>query len=147
MNKPTSNPNAGFGRWALYSVAFAIYFIAGLAYNYYAGQHANPILQILFLPATACIAINPKHAMHNESMQGDGIDTLNWAIHGLMAVLFVGWVGYFGYVLFRFRRKVNPAADYTGVKSHISTYVEGIVALVEGVLLIGLAIPLWAKAV
>lgn len=147
MNKPTSNPNASFGRWALYSVAFAIYFAVGLAYNHYAGEHANPILQILFLPATAVIAINPSHAIHNESMQGGGIDTLNWAIHGLMGLLFVGWVGYFGYVLFRFRRKVNPTADYAGVKSHISTYIEGIVALVEGVLLIGLAIPLWAHAV
>lgn len=147
MNKPTSNPNAGFGRWALYSILFGIYFAAGLAYNYYAGHDANPILQILFLPATAVTTINPSHAIHNESMQGGGIDTLNWAIHGLMGLLFVGWVGYFGYVLFRFRRNVNPTADYTGVKSHISTYIEGVVALVEGVLLIGLAIPLWAKAV
>jgi cytochrome c oxidase subunit 2 len=147
MNKPTSNPNAGFGPWALYSIAFAIYFVVGLAYNYYAGQHANPILQILFLPTTAIYAINPMHAIHNESMQGAGVDTLNWAIHGLMVLLFVGWVGYFGYVLFRFRRNVNATADYTGVKSHISTYIEGIVALVEGVLLIGLAIPLWAHAV
>jgi cytochrome c oxidase subunit 2 len=147
MNKPTSNPNASFGRWAFYSVAFAIYFAVGLAYNYYAGQHTNPILQILFLPATAVISINPMHAIRNESMQGGGIDFLNWAIHGLMGILFVGWVGYFGYVLFRFRRKVNPVADYTGVKSHISTYIEGLVALVEGVLLIGLAIPLWAHAV
>jgi len=136
MNKPPSNPNAGFGRWALYSVLFGIYFAAGLAYNYYAGRNANPIAQIIFLPATAIIAINPMHAMKNESMQGGGIDTLNWMIHGLMGILFVGWVGYFGYVLFRFRRNVNPTADYTGVKSHISTYVEGLVALVEGVLLI-----------
>ena len=147
MNKPTSNPNAGFGPWALYSIAFAIYFAVGLAYNYYAGVNGNPILQILFLPTTAIFSINPMHAIHNESMQGAGVDTLNWAIHGLMALLFVGWVGYFGYVLFRFRRKVNATADYTGVKSHISTYIEGIVALVEGVLLIGLAIPLWAHAV
>lgn len=147
MNKPTSNPNASFGRWALYSILFTIYFAVGLAYNYYAGHNANPILQIFFLPTTAIISINPMHAIKNESMQGGGIDMLNWAIHGLMGILFVGWVGYFGYVLFRFRRKVNPTADYTGVKSHVSTYIEGLVALVEGVLLIGLAIPLWAKAV
>lgn len=134
-------------RWLIYSLAFAIYFIGGLAYNYYAGHDANPILQILFLPATMMYSINPMHMIPDSSMQGGGIDTLNWAIHGLMGVLFVGWVGYFGYVLFRFRRNVNPNPDYVGVKSHISTYIEGIVALVEGVLLIGLAIPLWAKAV
>jgi cytochrome c oxidase subunit 2 len=147
MNKTTSNPNATVGRWALYSIAFAIYFVAGLAYNYYAGQNANPIWQIVFLPTTAMYAINPMHAIRNESMQGAGIDTLNWMVHGLMGILFVGWVGYFGYVLFRFRRNVNPVADYTGVKSHISTYIEGLVAVVEGALLIGLAIPLWAHAV
>jgi cytochrome c oxidase subunit II len=147
MNKPTSNPNASFGRWLIYSLAFGIYFVAGIAYNYYAGQNGNPVAHILFLPATAVMAINPIHAIRNDSAQGGGIDTLNWAIHGLMAILFVGWVGYFGYVLFRFRRNVNPVADYTGVKSHISNYVEGLVALVEGVLLVGLAIPLWARAV
>ncbi|MDB6058771.1 MAG: coxM [Verrucomicrobiales bacterium] len=147
MNKPTSNPNASFSRWLIFSVAFTIYLAAGLAYNYWAGKNANPILQILFLPATAIYSINPVHAIADQSMQGGGIDTLNWAIHGLMAVLFVGWVGYFCYVIFRFRRNVNPVADYTGVKSHISNYVEGLVALVEGVLLIGLAIPLWAHAV
>jgi cytochrome c oxidase subunit 2 len=147
MNKPNSNPNAGFSRWLIFSLAFTIYLAVGLAYNYYAGPRANPILQIIFLPATSIYAINPIHAMADHSMQGGGIDNLNWAIHGLMAVLFVGWVGYFAYVLFRFRRNVNPVADYTGVKSHISNYIEGLVALVEGVLLIGLAIPLWAKAV
>jgi cytochrome c oxidase subunit 2 len=34
-----------------------------------------------------------------------------------------------------------------GVKSHASNYIEGAVAIVEGVLLILVAVPLWAKAV
>jgi cytochrome c oxidase subunit 2 len=34
-----------------------------------------------------------------------------------------------------------------GVQTHASTYIEGAVALVEGVLLIGIAIPFWAQAV
>jgi len=50
-------------------------------------------------------------------------------------------------VLVRFHRKRHPRADYLGVRSHASSYLEGAVALVEGVLLVGLAIPLWAKAV
>jgi cytochrome c oxidase subunit 2 len=147
MNKTTSNPNAGFGGWALYSLVFGIYFAAGIAYNIWAGKDGNAILQIFFLPATIILAINPIHVPIDASNQGAGIDRLNWMIHLLMGVLFFGWVGYFGYVLFRFSRKVNPTADYTGVKSHISNYIEGLVALVEGVLLIGLAIPLWAHAV
>jgi cytochrome c oxidase subunit II len=147
MNKPTSNPNAGFNRWALYSLVFGLYFFAGIAYNMWKGEHGNPIFQIFFLPATVMLAINPIHLPINASGQGAGIDRLNVMIHGLMGILFFGWVGYFGYVLFRFRRNVNPSADYVGVKSHISTYIEGIVALVEGALLVGLAIPLWAHAV
>ena len=38
-------------------------------------------------------------------------------------------------------RARNPKADYVGVKSHASTYIEGIVAIFEAVLLIGFAIP------
>jgi cytochrome c oxidase subunit 2 len=34
-----------------------------------------------------------------------------------------------------------------GVKNHASNYIEGGVALAEGILLIGFAVPLWAKAV
>src|SRR2546426_27021 len=68
-------------------------------------------------------------------------------VHWLMIVLFVGWLAYFAYALFRFHRSRNPKADYVGVKGHASNYIEGAVALVEGVLLIGVAVPLWAKAV
>ena len=38
-------------------------------------------------------------------------------------------------------------ADYTGVKSHTSSYLEVSVAIVEAVLLIGFAIPAWATRV
>ena len=41
----------------------------------------------------------------------------------------------------------NPTADYTGVKSHTSSYLEVSVAIVEAVLLIGFAIPAWATRV
>jgi cytochrome c oxidase subunit 2 len=56
-------------------------------------------------------------------------------------------LAYFAYALFRFHRSRNPRADYVGVKNHASNYIEGFVALVEAVLLIGVAVPLWAKAV
>jgi cytochrome c oxidase subunit 2 len=80
------------------------------------------------------------------SQHGKDVDTLIIYVHWLMILLFVGWLAYFAYTLFRFHRSRNPKADYIGVKSHASNYIEGAVALIEGILLIGLAIPLWAKA-
>jgi cytochrome c oxidase subunit 2 len=38
-------------------------------------------------------------------------------------------------------------ADYTGVRSHASNYGEVAVAVVEGILLVGFSIPLWAARV
>ncbi len=81
------------------------------------------------------------------SAQGPHVDNLIIWVHWLMAALFVGWFGYFVYTLIRFRAGRNPRADHTGVKSHASSYLELLVALIEGVLLIGVAIPFWAKAV
>jgi len=81
------------------------------------------------------------------SEHGKSVDNLIIYVHFLMIVLFVGWLAYFAYALFRFHRSRNPKADYVGVKSHASSYIEGAVAIVEGVLLIAVAVPLWAKAV
>jgi cytochrome c oxidase subunit 2 len=68
-------------------------------------------------------------------------------VHILMGVLFVDWIAFFLYALYRFRRKRNPVADYKGVTSRASTYLEIAVAVVEAVLLIGFSVPLWAKRV
>jgi cytochrome c oxidase subunit II len=81
------------------------------------------------------------------SEHGRQVDNLIIYIHWLMIVLFVGWLTYFAYTLFRFHRSRNPKADYRGVKNHASSYIEGAVALVEGVLLLGIAVPYWAQAV
>jgi cytochrome c oxidase subunit 2 len=54
---------------------------------------------------------------------------------------------YFFLVLVKFNRKANPKADYVGIRGHASNYIEAVVAIVEGVLLIGFAVPLWAHAV
>ena len=62
-------------------------------------------------------------------------------VHILMAVLFVGWILFFVFALYRFRRKRNPVADYRGVTSHTSTHLEIAVAVVEAVLLIGFRSP------
>jgi len=81
------------------------------------------------------------------SAHGGQIDNLIGYIHIFMLILFVGWGGFFAYVLVRFRKSRNPVADYRGVTSHRSVYLEIAVAVVEAVLLIGFAIPLWAARV
>ena len=81
------------------------------------------------------------------SAHGGQIDNMIGWIHVFMLILFVGWGGFFLYCLFRFRQSRNPVADYAGVKSHRSTYLEVGVAVVEAVLLFGFAIPLWAARV
>src|SRR5687767_1416990 len=78
---------------------------------------------------------------------GGQIDNLIGWIHIFMLILFVGWGGFFLYALVRFRQSRNPVADYRGVTSHNSTYIEVGVAVVEGILLIGFAIPMWATRV
>ena len=81
------------------------------------------------------------------STNGQGVDDLIIYVHWLMLALFIGWIIYFFYVLRRFRSSRNPKADYVGVKSHASNYLELAVAGVEAVLLIFVAVPLWARQV
>jgi cytochrome c oxidase subunit 2 len=78
---------------------------------------------------------------------GGQIDNLVGWIHIFMLALFVGWGGFFLYAVVRFRKSRNPVADYKGVTSKNSTYSEIGVAVVEAILLIGFAIPLWAARV
>jgi cytochrome c oxidase subunit 2 len=81
------------------------------------------------------------------SEHGHDVDKLIIYVHVLMLALFVGWMLYYVYVLFRFRSSRNPKAEYIGVRSHANHYIELAVIIAEGALLFGLAIPLWAKAV
>lgn len=81
------------------------------------------------------------------SAQGAEIDRTVGLVHILMFVLFVGWGIFFLYTLWRFRRSRQAAANYQGVRSHTSTWLEVGVAAVEAVLLFGFSIPIWAKRV
>ncbi len=83
----------------------------------------------------------------SASEHGFQIDHIIEFSHWFMGALFVGWSLYFIYVLIRFSRRRNPVADHGGVKSGISTHLEFSVVLIDAVLLIGFAIPLWAKRV
>jgi cytochrome c oxidase subunit 2 len=81
------------------------------------------------------------------SQHGTDIDSaLNW-VHAFMAVLFIGWLIFFVVALWRFRRSRNPVANYKGVTNSSPTWVEVSVVLAEVILLVGLAIPLWADRV
>ena len=81
------------------------------------------------------------------SAQGAQIDSLIGWMHVFMFTLFVGWGGFFLYALIRFRQSRHPVADYAGVRSHSSSYLEIGVAVVEAILLFGFSIPLWAARV
>src|SRR5580693_3694435 len=81
------------------------------------------------------------------SSNGQDVDNLIIYVHWLMLALFIGWIIYFCYAVWRFHHKRNPRADYHGVRNHASNYIELTVAGVEAVLLIFVAVPLWAKAV
>ena len=91
---------------------------------------------------TDWLGLPPLAAAH-----GGQIDHLLGLIHVFMLILFVGWGGFIAYALVRFRRSRHPVANYTGVKSHASNYAEIGVAVVEGILLVGFAIPMWAARV
>ena len=90
--------------------------------------------KLLFLPEVA-------------SAHGKGLDELLVYVHLLMLVLFVGWLAFFVVAVFKHRKSANPKADYVGARSHFSTYAEVGVAAIEGLLLLGFAVPLWAKSV
>ena len=92
------------------------------------------IIDILQAPVNAS-----EHGVHNDAM--------NEFLHRFMFVLLIGWSIFLLYVLWRFRARKHPRADYHGVRNHVSTHLEIAVILVEAVLLLGFAYPLWAQRV
>lgn len=84
----------------------------------------------------------PNIAKQNYAHQGDWLINV---LHIFMVLLFVGWGIFFVYCLMRFRARPGHKADSLLVKAKASKYLEIGVALFEGALLIGLAIPAWAQ--
>lgn len=90
--------------------------------------------------------INEISGMHEiASRHGHVGNHMLGLIHWFMAILGVGWTIFLVYILYAFRRKKNPKASYNGITSHFSTHIEIGVVIVEVVLLLGFAFPLWAK--
>lgn len=71
------------------------------------------------------------------------VDHMIDVVHWLMIALFIGWTLFFLFCLFRFRRSANPKASYHGVQNHISTHIEIGIIILEAVLLLGFAFPMW----
>jgi cytochrome c oxidase subunit 2 len=81
------------------------------------------------------------------SAHGNKVNDFIVYVHWLMIVLFVGWLIYFLFTLYHFRRSRTPKANYFGVRHHGSTYLEAAVVAVEAFLLLFLAVPLWGRVV
>jgi cytochrome c oxidase subunit II len=85
--------------------------------------------------------------MDNYSAHGGQVDHLMNVIHWFMLVLFIGWTLFFFYAIWRFWHRRNAKASYEGVRSHLSSHLEIGVIIIEAVLLLGFAFPLWAERV
>ena len=81
------------------------------------------------------------------SAHGAQIDQVISLVHWLMFALFIIWGALFVYILLRFRQGRQAKADYKGVQSHLSSYAEVGVAVVEVILLVGFSIPLYSDRV
>jgi cytochrome c oxidase subunit 2 len=80
----------------------------------------------------------------NASEHGGLVDHMLGFVHWFMLALFVGWSIFLLVVLYRFRASRNRKADYHGVRGHASTHIEIGVVIVEVILLLGFAFPLWS---
>ncbi len=81
------------------------------------------------------------------SEHGEMVDHMLLIVTVFMAVLFVFWTCFLGYTLCRFHQKKNPKADYHGIRSHWSSHIEVAVIIVEAILLLGFAFPLWINRI
>ncbi len=81
------------------------------------------------------------------SAHGAAIDRVIIWVHLLMFVMFIGWAAFFLYMLVRFRQRRHPVAEYEGLRTHATRWVEWGVVVAELVLLFGYSVPLWSQRV
>ena len=79
------------------------------------------------------------------STHGFQIDNIIVWMHWFMIALFIGWGCFMLFALYKFRARPGHTASYHGVETHLSTYLEGAIAVVEVVFLVFLSIPVWAE--
>src|SRR5882757_6612297 len=78
------------------------------------------------------------------SQHGEMVDHMLELVQWFMTLLFVGWSAYLVVVFSKFAHWKSPKADYVGVRGHATTHIEIGVIIVEIILLLGFALPLWA---
>ncbi|MGC4014937.1 MAG: cytochrome c oxidase subunit II [Luteolibacter sp.] len=81
----------------------------------------------------------------NFSAHGGQVDHLIDVVHWFMIALGTGLDPLLPFCLIRFRASVHPKASYHGVRNHISSHMEIAVVIIEAVLLLGFAFPLWKE--
>lgn len=81
----------------------------------------------------------------NFAGHGGRVDHLIDVVHWLMIALFVGWTLFFLICLVGFRKGASAKASYHGVRNHISSHLEVGIVILEAVLLLGFAFPLWKE--
>lgn len=79
------------------------------------------------------------------SEHGELVDHMNGFVHWFMLALFIGWSVFLIRVFWKFNQKRHPKASYYGITNHSSTHIEIGVVIVEAILLIGFAFPLWSR--
>ncbi len=103
--------------------------------------------EMLFAPLMAAGQFDWLNLSEPGSRHGEDVDRLLRGVHLAMLALFVGWMAYLVFVLWRFRARRNPRANPGGVKTYVFAAAIGIVILEEAVTLLGFAIPMWNKNV
>ena len=79
------------------------------------------------------------------STHGAAMDGLIVLIHVFMAVLFVGWLFFFLYLLLRFRARTGQKAVSHSAHFKLPSYLEIGVAVFEVVLLTAFSFPIWKQ--
>lgn len=83
----------------------------------------------------------------NMSAHGAAIDNMLAILHIFLLLLGVGWGIFFVIALLRFRKSKHPKAIADKAHSKVSNLIELGVVVIEAILLIGFAFPLWAQRV
>ena len=78
------------------------------------------------------------------SVHGFAVDRLIDFLHYFMFMLFVLWGIFIIYCLIRYRQRPGHSATHASVHSPIPKFGELLVIVVEGVLLVGFTMPVWA---
>jgi cytochrome c oxidase subunit 2 len=81
----------------------------------------------------------------NVSVHGGDIDSIIIWIHWFMLVLFVGWSIFIVYCLVRFRQRPGHGAVYEPIEAKPNKWLEVGVAVAEAAILIGFAVPVYAR--